>query len=132
MLIKHFERLSATLEEPLNIYFSDRLVEDIAKLRFSPNRDPDYASAHLGMSILAVAPISAASQVRLDEEDAEARNATVLTLSDVRAAKKGPPAAPKAYDPGMRLLRQYKFFLTELFRLKCDHLREVHLIYLLL
>ena len=63
MHIKHFERLSTTLEEPLNIYFADRLGEDIAKLRFSPNRDLDYALANLGVSILAVAPISAASQV---------------------------------------------------------------------
>ena len=54
----------------------------------------------------------------------------MLTLADVRAAKKGPPLAPRAYDPGMRLLRQYKFFLAELFGLKCDHLREVSLIYL--
>ena len=130
VLTKHFERVSASLEEPLCIYFSDRLVEDIAKLRCAPNRDPDYASAHLGISILAVAPVSASAQVRMDEEALDTREASVLTLADVRAAKKGPPAAPKTFDQGMRLLRQYKYFLTELFGPKCDHLREVSLVYL--
>ena len=71
VLSKNFERLSSTLEEPLNIYFSDRLVVGISKLRLSPNRDPDYASAHLGISVLAVLPMSAAAQVQLDEEAME-------------------------------------------------------------
>ena len=100
VLIKHFERLSSTLEEPLNIYFSNHLVKDISKLWFLPNRDPDYTSTHLGISILAVFPLSAAAQVQLDREAMKTRAATVLTLSDVQAAKKGPPAAPKAFYPG--------------------------------
>ena len=32
VLTKHFEQLSRNLEEPLNIYFSKRLVEDLLKL----------------------------------------------------------------------------------------------------
>ena len=71
MLGKHFERLSVQLEEPLNIYFCDRLVEDISKLRLSLNRDPDYASSHFGISILAVAPVNARQQVLLNKEAKE-------------------------------------------------------------
>ena len=55
----------------------------MSKLRFSPNRDPDYALAHLGILILAVLPMSTAIQVRINEEDMEARAATALTLADV-------------------------------------------------
>ena len=78
VLIKHFECLSSTLEEPLNIYFSNRLVEDISNLRFSPNRDPDYVFSHLGISIL-----SNVAQVQFDKEEMETQVATVLTLSDI-------------------------------------------------
>ena len=130
VLVKHFERLSAGLEEPLNIYFLDRLVEDLIKLRLSPGREPDYDSAHLGVSILAVIPVSARAQVAMDEEHKDNARATVLTVSDVRAAKKGPPAPPRTYNPGMRILRQYKYFLSELFGMKCGHLNELALIYL--
>ena len=130
MLSKHFERLSGSLEEPLNIYFSERLVDDIIKLRLSPSREPDYESAHLGISVLAVIPVSARTQVAWDEEVKVKAAATVVTLSDVKASQKGPPPPPRTYDPSMRVLCQYKFFLTELFGLRCGHLNELALIYL--
>ena len=130
VLTKHFERLSGSLEEPLSIYFSERLVEDIVKLRLAPSREPDYDSAHLGISVLAVMPVSARAQVAWDEDRKDQAAASVVTLSDVKAAKKGPPPPPRAYDPGMRVLRQYKYFLTELFGLRCGHLSELALIYL--
>ena len=58
VLTKHFEQLSAGLEDTLNIYFSDRLVEDLIKQQFLPGKEPDYNSTHLGVSILAVIPAS--------------------------------------------------------------------------
>ena len=99
VLTKHFERLSGGLDEPLYGCFSDRLVEDIAKLRFSPGKEPDYQSAHLVISILAAMPVSARSRVAWDEELKDNARATVRTVPDVQAARKGPPAPPRAPPP---------------------------------
>ena len=130
VVVKEFERMNTKLEEPLNIYFSDRLIDDLRKLRLSPSKDPDYASSHLGVSILAVMPISARKQVLLDEDSKEKESATLLTVADVKASKSGPPQTPTSYDAGMRVLRQYKFFLSTFFGTECGHLKEVVLIYL--
>ena len=74
----------------------------------SPSKDPDYDSAHLGLSILAVTPLSARAQVLLDEDIKDKAEATVVTVLDVKASKKGPPSPPRTFDARMRLLWQYK------------------------
>ena len=54
----------------------------------------------------------------------------VLTISDVKLSKKGPPATPRTFESGMRALRQYKIFLFEMFGNMCGHYVEINLIYL--
>ena len=79
-----------------------------------------------------VIPVSAQTQVAWNKELKDNAWATLLTVSDIRASKKGPPAPPWAYDPRIWELRQYKYFLSELFGMKCGHLNKLALIYLLL
>ena len=74
-------------------------------------------------------PVIAQTQVAWDKEFKDNAAATVLTVADVKASKKGPLAPPRAYNPGMRILRQYKFFLTEIFGIWCGHLNELAFIY---
>ena len=63
VLTKHFEQLSGSLKEPLNIYFSECLVNDIINLRLAQSREPDYESAHLGIYVLAVIPCAHACKL---------------------------------------------------------------------
>ena len=96
MITNHNKRLSGSLEETLNIYFSEPLVDDVIKLRLAPSGEPDYDSAHLGISVLAVILMSARTQVAWDEEVKVKAAATVVTMSDVKASRKGPPPSPCA------------------------------------
>ena len=59
---------------------------------------------HLGISILAMMLESAQMQVAWDKELKDNAAATVLTVADVKASKKGPPETPQAYNSGMRVL----------------------------
>ena len=130
VLEKHFDTFNKSVEEPVHIYFSDRLIEDLTKLRLSPSKDPDVLTCHLGISILAVPTVTVTERTQRDEDTRMQGTATMRTLADIKAARKGPPPIPTSYDAGMRLLRQYRIFLQELFGKKCEHLTEVHLIYL--
>ena len=100
------------------------------KLCLSPSRDPDEATCHLGISILAVSTVSVMERLRRDEETNAVEKSTTLTVVEIKAMRKGPPPIPTQYEPGMRLLRQYRIFLREIFGDKCAHLQEVHLIYM--
>ena len=105
VLQKHFDKYNETVEKPVNIYFSERLVEDLMKLRLSSSRDPDKATCHLGISILAVPTVSVMERLRRDEETNAVEKSTTHTVAEVKARRKGPPPIPTQYEPGMRLLR---------------------------
>ena len=69
-------------------------MEDLLKLRLAPSWEPDYESTYLGMLLLAVMPVSARTQVAWDKERKDQAAASVVTLSDVKLSKKGPPLPP--------------------------------------
>ena len=98
MITKHFEQLSRSLEDPLNIYFLERLVEDLIKLWLALNREPDYKSAHLGVSVLVVMPVSARTQVAWDEDLKDKAATTVVTMRR-QGIKEGATAAASSVQP---------------------------------
>ena len=66
--------------------------------------------------------MSAQTHVAWDEELKDNAMTTVLIVVDVKASKKGPPSPLWVYNLGMRVPRQYKYFMLELFGVQFGHL----------
>ena len=90
------------------------MIEDLPKLQLSQSKDQDVLTYHLGISILAVLTVTVTERTQREKETHIQGTATMRTLADIKAARKGPPQIPTSYDAGMQLLQQYRIFLQEL------------------
>ena len=68
-LESQFEKINRIIEEPVNIYFSNWLVDDLIKLRLSLSKDPDVVTYHLfGIYILVVPTVTIIERTPKDKK----------------------------------------------------------------
>jgi hypothetical protein len=121
-----------TSEIPASVFFSTQLVSDIKDTKFGWQESQAYATSHRGISPFNLPHTSIESHQALRALEEDAAMATSTTISDMKAARTGPPPCPTDYYGLLQLMCSYMKLLMMLFGANCDHLIQVSTIYFLI
>jgi hypothetical protein len=121
-----------TSEIPASVFFSTQLVSDIKDTKFGWQESQAYATCHRGISPFNLPHTSIESHQALRALEEDAAMATSTTISDMKAARTGPPPCPTDYYGLLQLMCSYMKLLMMLFGANCDHLIQVSTIYFLI
>jgi hypothetical protein len=113
------------IEDTSRMWISDSLARDVLSLNLGHQGNISYSECNRGLSIMAVAPVTAIEMhaMKIVEEDFD--RTTFVTSADVKAVRKGPPVLDLTYGGIRKLLNNYRRLLLPVVGAQSSHLRFV-------